>query len=172
MDRPQTKRICSYKNVLIAKGYQRVVCTQQGMYWEFKWRDVVFENLQEKLINEDGERRWFSKGVTLYQWSGSYKHVLRPHRFAVVPTDHEGNYEQVHPDRYYAHVYQTKIEDTSNELKTLQSRLIAQELESKLGTLYWPRPNDLPTLNISLQNNLKGYLGFRRNTSLSLGIIL
>ena len=44
LDLPQARKICSFNNTLIAKGYQRVVCTQQGIYYELKEKNIIFEN--------------------------------------------------------------------------------------------------------------------------------
>ena len=73
--------------------------------------DVVFDNLKEKVVTEEGERRWFVKGVNIYKWNDSYEHILRPHRFAVCPKRGcKSNFEQIKANRWYVHVYQTKTE--------------------------------------------------------------
>ena len=97
LDQPQARKICSFNNTLIAKGYQRVVCTQQGIYYELKEEDIIFDNLKEKLVTDEKERRWFTKGVTVYQWDSDYRHILSPHRFAVIPEGTEGDWRQIKP---------------------------------------------------------------------------
>ena len=46
------------------------------------------------------------------------------------------------PHKYYVHVYQTKIERSWKDLRTLHSRAMARYLSQNWNSQYWPRPID------------------------------
>ena len=63
-----------------------------------------------------------------------------PHRFAI-NIEQQNQTTKLRTDRYYIHVYQTKI---GPERKTLRSKKMSKELNKILGTVYYPRERDLP----------------------------
>ena len=141
---PQTKNICSFANILIATGYERVVCTQQGMYYQLNENDIVFKNLRQKIKTARGEKRWSCEGATVYNWDGSYEHVMQRHRFAMIASENtQVNFRDIRSNKWYVHVYQTKIEHGHNDLRTLRSREMARYLHNKWKETYWPRNIDI-----------------------------
>ena len=52
----------------------------------------------------------------------------------------KSDFDSIEPDKYYLHVYQTKIEYQKYDLRTLNSRRIAEDLKKRCGCRYWPRP--------------------------------
>ena len=113
------------------------------MYYQRRLDQVCFQNLREKIETNEGEERWSTDGATVYRWGKSYQHVLRPHRFAVIPQNgNEYDFKMIEPDKYYVHVYQTKLEYEKYDLRTLNSRVMAKELKQRCGHIYWPRPAD------------------------------
>ena len=120
-----------------------------NVLYELKEKDVFFKNLKEKLVTDPGEKKWVGEGVPVYKWSEAYKNILRRHRFAMLdPNKWERKYDTINPERYYVHVYQTKIENQHNELKTLNSRMIAKHLRETWPDLYYPREIDIWKENI------------------------
>ena len=70
--------------------------------------------------------------MTIYKWDRRYEHVLRPHRFTIIPLEAtDNNYEMIRPDRYYVDIYQTKIEFRKYDLRTLASRKMVTYLKDK-----------------------------------------
>ena len=93
--------------------------------------------------------KWVTEGVTVFKWTSWFKHVLRPHRFAMIPpTGLKIDWSVFRPDKYYLHVYQTKIERGRNDLRTLHSRSIAKSLNENWRSQYWPRSIDLDTAGV------------------------
>ena len=71
---------------LIAKGFQRVVITWQGMYWEHSKDDICFRNLNKVEYTEDGFECWKTDGVQIFRVTKPIKrNKPRAHRFAVNP---------------------------------------------------------------------------------------
>ena len=67
----------------------------------------------------------------------------RSHRFAVnPPRNFKGPCNPLEVGKYYAHVYQTKVE-VNNSKRTLRSKRMAIELKRIFGDRYNPRPGDL-----------------------------
>ena len=62
------------------------------------------------------------------------------HRFATNPS-RDTHRKILRIDRFYIHVYQTKI---GPERRTLKSKEIARELARRFGRMYWPRDIDKP----------------------------
>ena len=138
-ERPQRINIYNFKNKLVANGYQRVVTTWQGMYYEMTKQQVEWRNLKDRGVTIGGDYRWGTEGLTVYKPIKEMptSTVVR-HRFAMLPP--QGSHRRrLRTDRYYIHVYQTKIGD---ERKTLQSRKIAQELGRRYRKYYYPREVD------------------------------
>ena len=105
-------------------------------------------------MTEDGEQRWSSEGVTVWKWDRKYKHILKPHRLAVLPKPGvECNFRALRPDRFYVHVYQTKIEFKRYNLRTLKSRIIAKELAKRWAKSYLPRSIDTDEKRLSSPSN-------------------
>ena len=68
----------------------------------------------------------------------------RPHSFAVnPPRGFVGSCNPLDVTKYYAHVYQTKVEVKSNDRRTLQSKRMARDLKRLFGDQYNPRPGDI-----------------------------
>ena len=150
----QKKNIWSFKHALVATGYDRVVLTWQGMFYEVSEADIELGNLLPKQTTGAGVRKWVSEGVTVFKWDDSFRHVLRPHRFAMRPYNTSRiNWRVFKPHKYYIHVYQTKIERSWNDLRTLSSRSIAQHLRYNWNAHYWPRPTDIKILHPVSSNN-------------------
>ena len=134
MWKPQKKEIYSWKNVQIARGYEKVLATWQGLYGEVSWNDLVHENLTEKIQAESGMRKWVSEGVTVYQFAKGYQHVLREHRLAVIPPEGEKVCRgEMRSDRFYIHIYQTKINRSGGDMRSLNSREMAEVLSRDFG---------------------------------------
>ena len=137
--------ISSWNNVQIAKGYEKIVVTWQGMWWELTWDDIIWDNLDEKIVREKGVKKWGSKGINVYQFDRGYKHNLQRHRFAVFPPNGEKVCRNsMRPDRYYIHVYQTKIKKADGVVCWLRSKEIAKFLNNKWRQTYYPRDRDFP----------------------------
>ena len=54
MDIPQSMNIFNFDEMLIAKGFDRVVVTWQGVYWEHSREDICFRNLVKVDYPEEG----------------------------------------------------------------------------------------------------------------------
>ena len=127
MWRREPIEISSWNNVQIARGYEKVVVTWQGLWWELTYEDVNWDNLDERIVGEKGVKRWETKGVNVFQFARGFKHDLKKHRFAVFPSGGEAVCrDSMRPDRYYIHVYQTKIKNSCGGVCWLRSREIAQ----------------------------------------------
>ena len=108
-----------------------------GFVLPAKSEDRLLKNLNE-VVTEYGSRRWSSEGATIFKLDMGYKYVLEPHRFAVLLSGNtESCFQWIGPDRYYVHVYQTKIEFERYDLRTLKFRKIAKYLAENFETL-WP----------------------------------
>ena len=109
LDKPQRTNIYSYRDKMIANGYQRVFTTWQGMYYEMAEQQVVWSTFTEKTTTVGGDNRWRAEGISLYNPIRKLPSapVVR-HRFAVLPPRSRCR-KLLRTDRYYVHVYQTKI---------------------------------------------------------------
>ena len=47
------------------KGYDSILLTWQGMYYEISGKDIQWENLELKRGVADGEQNWTSEGVSI-----------------------------------------------------------------------------------------------------------
>ena len=139
IEKPQNIDIYSYTNRRVAKGYQQVVTTCQGMYYEMTKEQVEWRQFKDTRLTIGGDRCWRAEGVTVYQPTREVRErTILAHRFALNPTCKTPR-KILRKDRYYIHVYQTKI---GSERRTLRSKVIARELWRRFGRMYWPRQMD------------------------------
>ena len=97
-----------------------------------------------------------TKGVEVFKLQMEDKRITsRPHRFAVKPPESLAEpCNPLKPGKWYAHVYQTKIETSPNVLTSIPSRAMARELRRICGASYLPRQFDLyENSNIEPQPN-------------------
>ena len=86
LNKRQTKNIYSFTNKMVAKGYMKVVTTNQGMYYELVKEQVCWESFKDRKITIDGDWCWRSWGVTVYNPARDRtKRTIVPHRFAIRP---------------------------------------------------------------------------------------
>ena len=144
MDCRQARSIFNFDETLIAKGFERVVVTWQGMFWEHSHDDISFMNLKKDQFSTDGFESWSAKGVKVFRVTKPCRRS-KPfaHRFAVIPPDHfRGVCNPLEVGKYYSHIYQTKVL-VGGEMRTLRSKLMARELNLLCGTSYHHRKYDL-----------------------------
>ena len=136
----QTKTIYSFTDKKVAKGYTKVVTTCQGMYYEMEWEQVNWDSFKDRKITIDGDWCWRSWGVTVYNPARDRTiRTVVPHRFAIKPKQNTMT-GSLRTDRYYIHVYQTKI---GTSRRTLSSKGIARELNRRFREVYMPRKIDI-----------------------------
>ena len=140
LDEKQDISIYSFTEHRVAKGYQKVVTTCQGMYYELTKEQVEWKMLPKRSLTIGGDTCWRGEGLSVYKPNSErdQRPIVR-HRFAInlsytVPRT------KLRTDRYYIHVYQTKI---GPERRTLRSKEMVQELKRKFKTTYWPRIVDI-----------------------------
>ena len=143
-DISQKMNIFNFDETLIAKGFDRVVTTYQGLFWEHSKDDICFRNLKKAQWSIDGLETWKAKGVNVFRLIKPDKRAKpRAHRFAVnPPPDFKGSCNPLKVGKWYTHVYQTKVQ-VNGEMKTLYSRRMAWELKRLCGNDYRPRKYDL-----------------------------
>ena len=142
--RQQNINIYSFTDYIVAKGYKKVVTTCQGLYYEMERKQIDWRKMGNMRLTVGGDQCWRGEGVTIYKPTREQTNTpVVPHRFAINLEQHERN-TGLRTDRYYIHVYQTKI---GPERKTLRSKEMARELSKKLGSVYYPRERDLPKEN-------------------------
>ena len=127
MERKQTRNIFNFDETLIAKGFERVVVTWQGMFWEHSHDDISFRNLKKDQFPPQGFESWSAKGVKVFRVTKPCRRS-KPfaHRFAVKPPDDfRGVCNPLEVGKYYSHVYQTKVL-VGREMRTLRSKLMAR----------------------------------------------
>ena len=139
------QEIYSFDGVKLAAGFNRVVATWQGLYFELKGEDIYFENLVRGFNTARGITTWSTKGVQIFKPNrDDLRTTPRPHRFAVIPSGRPT--EPCNPlivGRWYAHVYQTKLKLKGNFMKALPSKTMARTLKKMLGIQYLHRQRDL-----------------------------
>ena len=114
------------------------------MFYEVSEIDIELHNLSRVHSQEYGAEKWVAEGVTVFKWSSRFEHILRPHRFSMKPLQgSQIDWSVFREDRYYIHVYQTKIERGRKDLRTLHSKTIAQYLSQNWHSQYWPRVIDI-----------------------------
>ena len=67
MDKPQSLNIFNLDETLIAKGFDRVVVTWHGVFWEHTRNDICFRNLESVDYPEEGTLAWRANGVRVFQ---------------------------------------------------------------------------------------------------------
>ena len=145
-DSYKRRPIYSFDGVKLAEGFNKVVATWQGLYFELKGEDILFELLDRDLNTARGITTYSTKGVQIFKLHREdVRTTPRAHRFAVIPS---GNPTQpcnpLKVGKFYVHVYQTKVKLAVNLMKTLNSKSIARTLKQMYGIRYLPRPRDLP----------------------------
>ena len=97
-------------------------------------------SFKDRKIAIDGDWCWRSWGVTVYNPARDRTNrTIVPHRFAMKPPQ-DTRRGRLRTDRYYIHVYQTKI---GTSRRTLRSKGIASELARRYGDAYMPREVDI-----------------------------
>ena len=66
-DTPHRININSFTDKRVAKGYQRVVTTCQGMYYEMKEEQIDWQQWRKRRATVGGDWCWRGEGVSLYQ---------------------------------------------------------------------------------------------------------
>ena len=127
MQSSQKREINNFDGVLIAKGFNRVVGTYQGLFWEIDHDDVAFWNLNPDLRHTPGVKSWSTKGVRVFKLTTPDKRTRpKQHRFAVnPPSGFRGPCNPLKVGMYYAHIYQTKVKVEENSWRTLRSKRMA-----------------------------------------------
>ena len=139
IDKPQKINIYSFTNKRVAKGYRRVVTTCKGMYYEMRREQVDWAHWNNRRVTVGGDWCWRAEGVSLYNPTReNLNRTIVQHRFAINPR-RDTPRKMMRKDRYYIHVYQTRI---GSERRTLRSKGIARELKRRFSELYWPREMD------------------------------
>ena len=139
VDSWQNTNIYSFTDHRVAKGYQKVVTTCQGMYYEIKENQVDWGSVGRKRLTIGGDFCWRGNGVTIYQPTReSTRRPIVPHRFAI-NLGQQYQQPKLGTDRYYIHVYQTKI---GSRRETLRSKEIAREISKRWREVYLPRSID------------------------------
>ena len=136
LDTKQDISIYSFTEHRIARGYQKVVTTCQGMYFELTKEQVVWNKVPKRSLTIGGDTCWRGEGVSVYKPNseGDARPVVR-HRFAI-NLSHIVPKKKLRTDRYYIHVYQTKVGPWR---KTLRSKEMVREMQRRFKTTYWPR---------------------------------
>ena len=144
MNQARSINIFNFDETLIAKGFDRVVTTWQGMFWEHSREDICCRNLTRVEYPMEGVERWRANGVILFKLTKPDIRIYpRAHRLAVnPPKGFTGNCNPLTVGKWYSHVYQTKVQ-INKEPKTIQSRVMAKELKKICGNAYRPRRYDL-----------------------------
>ena len=131
--------------------------TCQGLYFEICEKEVDWKHWKEKRLPIGGDLCWREGGVTIYKPTRQkINRTIVPHRFAINPRT-ETPRTELRIDRYYIHVYQTKI---GPDRRTLRSKSIARELQRRFKGIYWPRKIDIQSENLEINKIRK-----RTNTS-------
>ena len=151
-DMYKRRKIFSFDGVLLAKGFERVVATYQGLFFELRDEDINYEGLECGFNTARGKSTLSTKGVSLFKLSRADNRTTpRPHRFAVIPSGNPSTpCNPLKVGRWYVHVYQTRVEMNGNFTKALNSRSMAQELQKLWGIQYLPRSRDVE--NVLPQN--------------------
>ena len=138
------RKLLSFDGVELAKGYNRVVATWQGLFYELREEDINYKVLKHDFNTVQGMTTLATKGVKLFKLSREDKRITpKPHRFAVIPSGNPATpCNPLKVGCWYVHVYQTK-NDLGGFLKTLNSKAIARDLQKKWGIQYYPRPHDV-----------------------------
>ena len=136
--------ITTFDNVIVAKGYNRILPTWQGYYIELEKDDLVWANLQPNESPAYGEESWVSPGLTVFtRLRPDTRCTPRPHRFALkTPTNYTKPCNPLQPYKWYIHAYQARFL-VDNYSRSLNSRTIASNLKELFPDRYHPRDKDL-----------------------------
>ena len=63
MNEGQTINIFNFDETLIAKGFDKVLTTWQGMFWQHSREDICFRNLEKVEYTAEGVECWRANGV-------------------------------------------------------------------------------------------------------------
>ena len=66
LSQPQKRNIYSYKNALVATGYEKILVTWQGMFYEVSDMDIELGNLSRAHSQDYGVQKWVAEGVTVF----------------------------------------------------------------------------------------------------------
>ena len=144
-DTYKRREVYSFDGIKIAEGFNKVVATWQGLYYELKGEDIIFENLDRNFSTARGVSIFSTKGVEIFKrHREDHRTTPRAHRFAVIPGGHSSQpCNPLQVGKFYVHIYQTKLKLDGNFMKTLNSKAIARALKEMYGERYLPRPRDL-----------------------------
>ena len=118
------------------------------MFFEVSDMDIELGNLSRAHSQDYGVQKWVAEGVTVFKWGSGFEHILRPHRFSMKPLQGSKiDWSVFKQDKYYIHVYQTKIDRGCRDLRTVHSKTIAQNLSQNWPAQYWPRLVDIRLIN-------------------------
>ena len=85
-DSYKRRGVYSFDGVQLAEGFNKVVATWQGLFYELKGEDIIFENLDRSFNTARGTTIWSTKGVQITKlYREDMRTTPRPHRFAVMP---------------------------------------------------------------------------------------
>ena len=88
VDSGKRRKIYSFDGVQIAEGYEKVVTTWQGMFFQMNGEDIIFENLRKENRRNRNLTIYKTKGVELFKLQMEDRRITpRPHRFAVKPPE-------------------------------------------------------------------------------------
>ena len=146
----QRINIYSYTDHRVARGYQKVVTTCQGMYYELTNEQVIWKELPKERLTVGGDLCWRGEGVSVYKPTSEREtRPIVPHRFAINLTN-TAQRAKLRTDRYYMHVYQTKI---GPDRRSLKSREMVQEMQWRFKELYWSRLVDTQSRRVVTRIN-------------------
>ena len=100
---------------------------------------MVWSNVPKHSVTIGGDSCWRGNGVSVYKPNSEWKRrTIVPHRFAINLPQAVAK-ARIKTDRYYIHVYQTKI---GTQRWTLRSKEMVQEMQSMFKKVYYPRDVD------------------------------
>ena len=67
LHKPSKTKIFNFDDVLIANGYNDVVVTWQGLFWEIDHDDIAFWNLSRDQRHNSEAQVWSAKGVRIFK---------------------------------------------------------------------------------------------------------
>ena len=103
------------------------------MYYEMRREQINWEEWKDERITVGGDLCWMAEGATLYKPTRDlHTRTIVRHRFALNPFKNTPR-RRLRTDRYYVHVYQTRI---GPERRTLRSRSIARELKRRFPSMW------------------------------------
>ena len=142
----QTVNITTFDGVLVAKGYNQIVPTWQGYFVELEKKDLVMTKLKPNEFPANGEKSWLCPGIKVFSLTRpDNRRSPRAHRFALKTSqDFTGQCNPLRLDKYYIHAYQVRFL-VDNHSRSLNSRVMASDLENMYPDQYHPRGKDIGT---------------------------